>query len=139
MLTIFLVVGLYTFSVLRDIYINQPLVQYYHRGVINVGVRYISFCFVALLISATGILADREFMKPLPFKLKTAFDILLYTSLVWIISSELISIMSLLKYPYTYKLVLSILWGVYSLFLIVMGIWKKKKHLRIGKGSVNYT
>ena len=82
MLTIFLVVGLYTFSVLRDIYINQPLVQYYHRGVINVGVRYISFCFVALLISATGILADREFMKPLPFKLKTAFDILLYTSLL---------------------------------------------------------
>ena len=51
---------------------------------------------------------------------------------MWIISSELISIMSLLKYPYTYKLVLSILWGVYSLFLIVMGIWKKKKHLRIG-------
>lgn len=30
------------------------------------------------------------------------------------------------------KLGLSILWGIYSLFLISLGIWKKKKHLRIG-------
>jgi uncharacterized membrane protein len=26
---------------------------------------------------------------------------------------------------------LSILWGAYSLFLVVIGIWKRKKHLRI--------
>jgi uncharacterized membrane protein len=32
----------------------------------------------------------------------------------------------------SYKLGLSILWGVYSLLLISIGIWKKKKHLRIG-------
>ena len=32
----------------------------------------------------------------------------------------------------SYKLALSILWGVYSLLLIVLGIWKKLKHLRIG-------
>jgi uncharacterized membrane protein len=32
----------------------------------------------------------------------------------------------------SYKLGLSILWGFYSLFLIVLGIWKNKKYLRIG-------
>ena len=32
----------------------------------------------------------------------------------------------------SYKLALSILWGVYALFLVVIGIWKNKKHLRIG-------
>ncbi|RZL57792.1 MAG: DUF2339 domain-containing protein, partial [Pedobacter sp.] len=31
-----------------------------------------------------------------------------------------------------YKLGLSILWGIYSLFLISMGLAKNKKHLRIG-------
>ena len=31
-----------------------------------------------------------------------------------------------------YKLGLSILWGVYALFLIGMGLWKNKKYLRIG-------
>ena len=32
----------------------------------------------------------------------------------------------------SYKLGLSILWGLYALLLIAIGIWKKKKHLRIG-------
>ncbi len=32
----------------------------------------------------------------------------------------------------SHKLGLSILWGIYALFLIVLGIIKKKKHLRIG-------
>jgi uncharacterized membrane protein len=32
----------------------------------------------------------------------------------------------------SYKLGLSILWGIYALLLIVLGIGKKKKHLRIG-------
>ena len=32
----------------------------------------------------------------------------------------------------SYKLELSILWGAYSLLLIMLGIWKKKKHLRLG-------
>jgi uncharacterized membrane protein len=27
---------------------------------------------------------------------------------------------------------LSILWGIYALWLISLGIWKQKKHLRIG-------
>jgi uncharacterized membrane protein len=30
------------------------------------------------------------------------------------------------------KLGLSILWGLYSLLLIALGIWKSKKYLRIG-------
>ncbi|MEP5635471.1 MAG: DUF2339 domain-containing protein, partial [Maribacter dokdonensis] len=32
----------------------------------------------------------------------------------------------------SYKLGLSILWGVYALLLIALGIWKKKKYLRVG-------
>lgn len=60
------------------------------------------------------------------------FDYLLYISLLWIISSELINILSLSRLTDSYKLGLSIVWGIYALFLISMGIAKNKKHLRIG-------
>ena len=36
----------------------------------------------------------------------------------------------------SYKLGLSILWGVYALLLIALGIYKKKKYLRIGAIAV---
>lgn len=58
-------------------------------------------------------------------------DILLYTALIWILSSELFSWMDIMKFSQSYKLALSILWGVYALLLIVLGIWKNKKHIRI--------
>ena len=31
-----------------------------------------------------------------------------------------------------YKLWVSILWGIYALLLVGLGIWKRKKHLRVG-------
>ena len=75
----------------------------------------------------------QDFLKQFVFyNLKIAFDILLYISLLWIISSELISWMDIMQSAQSYKLGLSILWGVYSLIIISLGIWKKKKHLRIG-------
>ncbi len=40
--------------------------------------------------------------------------------------------MDIQKYSASNKLALSILWGIYALLLIILGIWKKKKHLRIG-------
>ena len=60
------------------------------------------------------------------------FDLTLYTALICVASSELINWMDLAGSAESYKLGLSILWGVYSLFLISLGIWKKKKYLRVG-------
>ncbi len=60
------------------------------------------------------------------------FDFLLYFSTLWIVSCELINWMDIAGVEQTYKFGLSILWGLYSLFLIVLGIWKKKKYLRLG-------
>jgi uncharacterized membrane protein len=39
--------------------------------------------------------------------------------------------MELMHSTQSYKLGLSILWGVYALFLIILGIWKHKQYLRI--------
>jgi uncharacterized membrane protein len=60
------------------------------------------------------------------------FDFLFFVSVLTVSSSELIKWMNVAESAESYKLGLSILWGVYSLVLISLGIWKKKKYLRIG-------
>jgi len=58
-------------------------------------------------------------------------DLILYLILLVLATSELIQWLDLSRAPDSYKLELSILWGLYAVMLIVLGIWKKKKHLRI--------
>ncbi|MCH8319245.1 MAG: DUF2339 domain-containing protein, partial [Bacteroidetes bacterium] len=132
-IAVFLMQGLYVLSELRESYLEQTLSEYYHRGVFNIGIRYISFAFVAALLTACYKYIRNEFMKR---DLKMAFDFLLHTSILWVVSSELINWMDIAESTQSYKLGLSILWGVYCLLLIVLGIWKKKKYLRIGAMSL---
>ncbi len=130
---VFLIQGLFILSELRETYLNQTLSEYYFRGTFNIWIRYISFAFIGLMLTSVYKHIKQDFLKQFVFyNLRIAFDILLYTSLIWIITSELISWMDIMKSTQSYKLALSILWGVYSLLLIGLGIWKNKKHLRIG-------
>lgn len=132
----FLTQGLYLLSELRENYLNQALSEYYQSGLFNIGIRYVSFVFAGLILFSIKKYIDQDFLKPESFDLKIAYDILLYLSLIWIISSELLSWMNIMESTQSYKLALSILWGSYSLILIVLGIWKNKKHLRIGAISL---
>ena len=68
----------------------------------------------------------------LSIDLRVHFDLVLHISVAWVLSTELVTWMNMEGSTQSYKLGLSILWGVYSLLLISLGIWKKKKHLRIG-------
>ncbi|MEW7278989.1 DUF2339 domain-containing protein [Aquimarina sp. 2201CG1-2-11] len=128
-LVVFLTQGLYILSELRESYMQQTLSQYYKKGVFNIIIRYVSFAFVALTFVACYKYLQQQFMR---INFRMAFDFLLHTSVLWIASSELIYWMDMSESTQSYKLGLSILWGIYSLFLITLGIWKKKKHLRIG-------
>jgi len=125
----FLTSGLYILSELRETYISQELAEYYNVSSFNITIRYISFVFFALLLFALRKLTLQPFMK---INFKIPFEILLYISILWISSSELLNWMDILGSNQSYKLGLSILWGLYSLLLIAIGIWKNKKHLRIG-------
>ena len=58
--------------------------------------------------------------------------ICMHISIVWMLSSELINLLDIAGSTQAYKLGLSILWGTYSLMLIILGIWKKQKYLRVG-------
>jgi uncharacterized membrane protein len=128
---VFLTQGLYILSELRESFLNHELPEQFINSSYNIGIRYISFVFAGLMLISCRRYVTQDFLKPLSLNLKIAFDILLYTSLVWIASSELINWMDILKFTQSYKLGLSILWGTYALLLIVLGIWKNKKHLRL--------
>lgn len=126
---VFLTQGLYNLSELRENYLEQSLSEYYKIGTVNIVIRYISFVFIILLLLVTDRYIRQDFIKK---EFKIGYDLLLHISILWILSSELINWMDFAEYSQSYKLGLSILWGIYSLFLIAYGIWKKYKLLRIG-------
>lgn len=126
---VFLILGLFALGALRETYLNQTFAEYFHRGPFNIGIRYVSFVFVAMIILAQYTYIRQKFLD---LDFHKEFDIFLHLVILTIASNELINWMDLLGSEQSYKLGLSILFGVYSLLLIVLGIWKKKLHLRIG-------
>lgn len=125
----FLTNGLFTLSELRENYLNQDLVELYNIGNFNLYFRYIGIGFFAFLLYSIHTLAKQDFMK---LNFKIPFEILKHIAIIWVVSSELLNWMDLAGSQQSYKLGLSILWGLYALLLIALGIWKNKKYLRIG-------
>ena len=123
-ITVFLTQGLYVLSELRENYLEQTTPIYYKIDAFNIGIRYISIAFVGLVLYACYQYIRQEFMK---VNLKMAYSLLLHTTILWIASSELISWLDMADSTQSYKLGLSILWGIYALLLISLGIWKNKK------------
>jgi len=128
-ITFFLTEGLYVLSELRESYLDYSPSSRYEVGVYHIYIRYISYAFVALLLAMSYKYIHKDFIQR---NFKVAFDAILYISVGWILSSELIHWMDMAESTQSYKLGLSILWGVYSLLLVALGIWKGKKYLRIG-------
>ncbi|WP_321317286.1 DUF2339 domain-containing protein [Labilibaculum sp.] len=128
-LTVFLTQGLYSLSELRESYLTQSLSEYYQRGTFNIIIRYISLAFAAIALAGIFLHVKEELNTK---RYRIAFEYLLSTSILWIFSSELLNWMDISGSTQSYKLGLSILWGSYSLLLIAYGIWKNKKHVRIG-------
>ncbi|MDN5211507.1 DUF2339 domain-containing protein [Fulvivirgaceae bacterium BMA12] len=125
---IFLTTVLIALGDLRESYLTQHLANYYERGPINLYIRYISFGFVALLFLVSRQSLDGQPLKP-PFN--KLFELVLHSTIIWVLSSELLHWMDILVFEHSYKLGLSILWGIYALWLVILGIWKNKKHLRV--------
>jgi uncharacterized membrane protein len=133
-IAIFLTAGLYLLGELRDSYLFQTDAKSFARGSMHILIRYVSFALFAAAIYALYQYLKQKFLRErLPeISLNPFFDFILYVSLWIILSSELINWMDILGQKGSYKLGLSILWGIYALLLIALGIYQNKKHLRIG-------
>lgn len=128
MVGVFLLGSLYYLSELRGNYLQQSLAEYYNRGIMHIALRYISFLFFGLLMLSLYKLVCKNLLHE---ELNKPFFLLTHIAILWIASSELIHWMDLGGFTQSYKLGLSILWGVYALLMVALGIWKKKSYLRV--------
>jgi uncharacterized membrane protein len=133
-LFVFITVGLFCLSELRENYLLQTDAELFTRGIFHIWIRYVSYIFAAGLILTSYLYLKQPFVKESFAEEMSglAFDFVFYVSLLFVLSSELMNWMNIFGYNDSYKLGLSILWGIYALVLIIIGIYKHKKHLRIG-------
>ena len=126
---ILLTSGMEIFWHLQKSFINQELGAYYNIGPFHIGIRYLSYGFVGAALFAIYRYMKQDFWKE---DWAILFDAVLGIVILWILSYELISWLEFYGSGAAYKYGLSILWGTYALIVMGLGIWKKKKHLRIG-------
>ena len=120
---IFMTLGLYTFSELRESYLDNPQLSLWFLNVRYVGIAVFAiFCYTLYLLSRFLTLKE---------EVKKSLEFLLHLVILWVASSELLHWTELYRSASNYKLGLTILWGSYALLLVVLGIFKRKKHLRI--------
>ena len=129
---VFLIQGLSVLGDLKESYINQPSTYYFHGGGFNIGIRYITYVFAGLILFSTRLNISQDYFQTASNDLKKGLEILFHITLLSIASSELIAWLDIEKFSHFSKLGLTILWGVYALIVIGLGISKKKKYLRIG-------
>ncbi len=126
---VFLTQGLFELSELRESYLDPSPSSFLFFGSMNLWIRYLCIGLIGGLLGMIW----RQLMEPyIKLNLKIPFEIFFHISMVWILSSELINWMEIMDVDQTYKIGLSILWGLYSLGMVAFGIWKRKKYLRIG-------
>ncbi len=132
-LFIFISAGFAVMSELRDLYL-RPVTGDFITGPMAIGVRYISYAVAGVLVAALGISARDESMPVQPTGPVRVIgaDAVLHVVALACLSSELLSLTDVFGVRDSEKLLLSILWGIYALCLIAFGIWRSKKHLRIG-------
>jgi uncharacterized membrane protein len=120
----FLLGGLNALENLRYTFLSPS--KFYVSGVTNLLMRYIGYAFVAVLLYINYRLSKTS--NATIQKLERLFC---HFTILTILSSELLSILELSGVPNGYKLALSILWGVYALYLIIWGFAKDHAYLRI--------
>lgn len=128
-LLVFLFEGLNVLSSLRNFYLDQSQSSYFNPNVFYIGIRYILFGLVGVLFYSISLYLKDNFNREAITRL---FDLTLHFVLLFIASSELINWLNIASRSTSIQLSLSILWGSYALGLIVLGIWRRKQHLRMG-------
>lgn len=124
----FIFTGLSEMGDLRNSFLTNERGEYYEISSFHVWIRYVSYLFLAAVVWSNRKYMEQEFA---PQQLKIPNELFTHFIILSVLSSELINWLEIGNIQGSDKLGLSILWGVYSLVLIGIGIWKRKKHYRI--------
>ncbi|MGF1671237.1 MAG: DUF2339 domain-containing protein [Balneolaceae bacterium] len=126
---IYLDKGLFEMGMLKDHYMNPDLNEPFEAGIWHIGIRYISFAFLGMMLYTGGLLIKQKIVNG---SLYILYEALICVTLLWILSNELIFWLETASVSQPGKLWLTIFWGVYALLIVAIGIKYGKKHLRIG-------
>lgn len=129
----YLVIGLYEISELRAAYIHSDSAEIYAVPRYYLYLRYVSYLFILGWMISYWYLRQTYLPGTLARKW---MDLFICFVLIWILSSELLHWMDIYQVKFAYKTGLSILWGIASLTMIVIGILQKNAHIRIAAISL---
>ena len=124
---LFLSVSLFEFSELREAYLQRFAPSNHIYFPYSLAIRYISLIFIIPLVYFTNKLSKSEFI---PQAYHWLGDLFKHLFILWLASSEMLHLMDMIDMEGSYKLSLSILWGLYALILVFVGITNAQKHLR---------
>ncbi|HTH38060.1 MAG TPA: DUF2339 domain-containing protein [Pyrinomonadaceae bacterium] len=98
-----------------------------------VSVRFASYVAAAVLLFALYLYSrDKLLIERMPaWASEIGFEAVAYSFCFIVASCELVNTMAQLGLPDATKLGLSIFWGIYALMLIIVGIARNRKHLRV--------
>ncbi|HMR87318.1 MAG TPA: DUF2339 domain-containing protein [Saprospiraceae bacterium] len=126
----FLTVGLFNAGDLRTSYLNNFNSEFYERGIWHLGVKYLGIMLASFTFYSLFLHAKSTFMETT--KRRWVLMELFVAIFMWVIlSNELLTWMDINDVADSFKLGMSILWGIVALLYIVFGLWKGKKHIRI--------
>jgi hypothetical protein len=124
----FLTAGLYELSFLRETYLNDSVNRFYVRDLNHIFIRYIGILLIVpLMIVNYRFTLDNFFTGVM----RQTERVLMHAAILILLSSELVHWLEMARIENSFKLSLSILWGAYALFLIVLGLWKDLKFIRL--------
>lgn len=99
-----------------------------HLGAGHIVMRYTTIALVAWIISMGARIVKQYITESI---LQQAWSLLVYITVLGIISYEYVNWTSVAGAQDQYKVGLSIIWGLFALALIVYGIRKKQKYMRL--------
>jgi hypothetical protein len=126
---VFMTLGLLSLGQLREMYLLPQYDQRYYLFF----VRYVSLLFVAGMIYIGFKQVERPDLREfIPGQAtKIAYELGVCILLLTVLSAELLNWADIFQWNEPQKLGLSILWGVYAVALIITGIARQVKHIRI--------
>jgi hypothetical protein len=124
----FITAGLLTLSELRSAFLQQDMAEYYNRGYGHIFIRYLAVISMLPLLWFNRTLAQQGNFND---DIRKAEILFFHFIVLALLSSELIHWLDMARVENTLKLSLSILWGAYALFLIVIGLSRDQKYIRL--------
>ncbi len=127
-IVLFLTLGLWDISVLREMYLKLNGVDDIGYGIFNIVTRYLAIAIMIFhsLIMYKSFAREQDFSK-----IQVALELFVSLAAVWTLTSEIIQHLDMAGIEETYKFGISIGWSVSAIMLIILGIIKGKSHLRI--------